>query len=220
MTAARRLLLFSCSQRTAVLFFYPLKRLQEIPKCIKGSLALTQDRRLFTPRDAKWLSFVWILLLQKSLRPLSSTNVQHTRRMALNTVLLFKFQTSSLLSILSLGLCTFFGYLPFQVFSRSFSAMSEEWRQVYQSDSSRQNSWVVKRRPVILQERRRRKNLILCTSVPEALLFKSWQLIRCSRNAVHSINSIFRQVNPTTNTYFKLAESSRNDHVIPHWKIF
>jgi len=44
--------------------------------------------------------------------------------MALNTVLLFKFH--SLLSILSLGLCTFFGYLSFQVFSRSFYAMSEE----------------------------------------------------------------------------------------------
>jgi hypothetical protein len=205
MTAARRLLFFSCSQRTAVLSFFTLKCLQEIPKCIKGSPALTQDRRLFTPRDAKWLSFVWILLLQKSLRPLSCTNVQHTRRMALNTVLLFKFQNSSLLSILSLGLCTFFGYLPFQVFSRSFYAMSEEWRQVYQSDSSRQNSSVVKRKPVIFQERRRRKKFntvyFWCTSVPEALLFKSWQLIRCSRNAVHSINSIFHHVNATTNTY-------------------
>jgi len=157
MTAARRLLFLSCSPRTAVLFFFTLKCLQEIPKCIKGSPALTQDRRLFTPRDAKWLSFVWILLLQKSLRPLSCTNVQHTRRMALNTVLLFKFQTSSLLSILSLGLCKFFGYLPFQVFSRSFYAMSEEWQQVYQSDSSGQNSWVVKRKPVIFQERRKEK---------------------------------------------------------------
>jgi hypothetical protein len=94
---------------------------------------------------------------------LSCTNLQSTRQMTLRSVLLFKFQTPSLLSILSLALYSFLVTFLFKCFLDPFYAMSEEWRKVYQSGSSRLNSWVRKRQPVKLSPTKdvEEKNLIL-----------------------------------------------------------
>jgi hypothetical protein len=62
------------------------------------------------------------------------------------------FQVSNpfLLSILSLALYTFLVTFFLKCFLDPFYAMSEEWRKVYQSGSSRLNSQFRKRKPVKL----------------------------------------------------------------------
>jgi hypothetical protein len=86
-TGMGRLSFFSHSQETVVFFIF-LHCLQEKPKCSKGSPASTQNGRLFTPQE-KWLSFVCMLLLQKSPVPLSCTNLKLARQMTLRTAPLF-----------------------------------------------------------------------------------------------------------------------------------